>query len=68
MPQPFKHPKSGVYYLRRKVPIPRRDALGRTVESKIWVWTGLVCLRSIAPSVQIAVAADGWGMFQIEGR
>lgn len=30
MPQPFKHPTSGVYYLRRKVPITLRDALGCT--------------------------------------
>lgn len=30
MPQPFKHPQSGVYYLRRKVPIPLREAMGCT--------------------------------------
>ena len=30
MPEPFKHPKSGVYYYRRVVPAPLRAALGRT--------------------------------------
>jgi hypothetical protein len=30
MPQPFKHPKSGVYYYRRVVPQSLRAALGKT--------------------------------------
>ena len=30
MPEPFKHPKSGVYYYRRVVPAPLRPVLGRT--------------------------------------
>src|SRR5258708_1134395 len=30
MPQPWKHPKSGVYYYRKVVPAPLRVALGRT--------------------------------------
>ena len=30
MPSPWKHPKSGVYYYRRVVPGPLREALGRT--------------------------------------
>ena len=30
MPQPFKHPKTQVYYYRRVVPHHLRDALGRT--------------------------------------
>lgn len=34
MPQPFKHPTTGVYYLRRKVPEPLREALGR-IEYKV---------------------------------
>lgn len=29
MAQPFKHPSSGVFYLRRKVPAELKDALGR---------------------------------------
>src|SRR5271167_1523479 len=30
MPVPFKHPKSGVYYYRRVVPVRLRGTLGRT--------------------------------------
>src|ERR1700746_2014754 len=30
MPQPWQHPKSGVYYFRKVVPAPLRAALGRT--------------------------------------
>ena len=29
MAQPYKHPKSGIYHLRRKVPDALREALGR---------------------------------------
>ncbi|MDB5820348.1 MAG: Integrase, partial [Rhizobacter sp.] len=40
MAQPFKHPESGVFYLRRKVPAELRDALGRefkrSLKTKDW--------------------------------
>jgi Arc/MetJ family transcription regulator len=29
MAQPYKHPRSGIYHLRREVPDALRDALGR---------------------------------------
>ncbi|WP_407696890.1 DUF6538 domain-containing protein [Skermanella mucosa] len=30
MPQPFKHPKAGVYYFRKVIPVALREAIGRS--------------------------------------
>ena len=30
MADPFKHPKSGIYYLRRKVPVELKEILGQS--------------------------------------
>jgi integrase len=35
MAQPFKHPTSGIYYLRRKVPPGLQDALGREYKKSL---------------------------------
>jgi hypothetical protein len=29
MPQPFKDPKTGVYYLRKVIPVVLREAIGK---------------------------------------
>jgi hypothetical protein len=30
MPQPFKHPKTGVYYFRKVIPIVLREPIGKS--------------------------------------
>lgn len=35
MADPFKHPVSGIYYLRRKVPLELRAALGREIKRSL---------------------------------
>ena len=35
MADPFKHPTSGIYYLRRKVPLELRAALGHEVKQSL---------------------------------
>lgn len=53
MPSPYKHPKTGVYYLRQRVPVDLKDkARGQTVSLQV---DGILKMATIGETVKVSL-------------